>query len=249
MLGVIVNKRDGEAVVILKSFRCAWGKCTFCPFFLESSNNLADVIKTNEKIIELLRKAVREHNITKITIFNGGSFFELPLKTILDLAELAQGKTIGIETRPEYLTINNVDKLMSLLKPRELEIRIGLEVWDEHIRNKVLNKGIPQKEVYRIIELRKHIKEKYGEKIKFIAYILFGIEGISQEAIIESIDKFNKTFDGVIALKYRKILPNHPNETHIPKELLKTIKDKCTKIDINEENEWTFNNKIHYIIQ
>lgn len=103
MLGVIVDKTKRRAMVILKNFRCRWGQCTFCPFYLEMGTDLNDVFETNIRILQFLEKALYDFSIEQITIFNGGSF-ELPLEIVLQLAKFTENRVVDIEMRPEYVT-------------------------------------------------------------------------------------------------------------------------------------------------
>ncbi len=250
MLGVVIERSRKRVTVILKGFRCRWGKCVFCPFFLEASDSLSDVIQTNSRILSLLEDAISRFSVERITVFNGGSFFELPLDTVLKLSRFTCGKIVDIESRPEYLSLNSVRQVFELLKPSKLVIRVGIEVWDEYLRNAVLCKGIPQSEIVRLSALRGQCRELYGDKVSFIAYVLFGIELIPESKVVESVEELSKYFDGVIAIQYRRVLDSLPSEVIPSRELVQYLQQKCVDVDLKrgDESEWCFTGEIRYVI-
>jgi len=233
-----IDRLGHRLVVVLKGFPCSWGKCVFCPFYLEQSSNLREVLETDAEIVERARQALREWGCDRVTVFNGGSFFELPLAVINALRAITRGRVVDIETRPEFLTLENALHALRLLEARELVVRVGLEVVNEEIRNRVLNKGIPQSEVMRLAELRKRIDE-LGLPIKIVAYVLFGIEGVPEEEVIRSVEEFNRLFHGVIAIRYRRYLPHHPRESSVSIELAQYLERNTMLVDWGEGEEWS----------
>ncbi len=239
MIGVFrVEDRLGRRlVVILKSYPCSWGRCIFCPFSIEQSLSIKDIIETNERVINEALGIVREEGIGRVAVFNGSSFHELPLDTVLKLPPLAEGRVFEVEERSEYVSKDSLKYLLRLLRPKELVVRVGFEVWDEGIREGYLRKGMPNSEVIRLANLRKELKRE-GLPIKFIIYVLFGMEGIPEGKVKESVIKFKELFDGVIAIKYRKYLPNHPNEAPVSKELAKYLEENADLVDWGTNEEW-----------
>ena len=238
MLGTFsINDKLGKRlVVILKGFPCSWGRCSFCPFAMEQSFNIRDVIFTNRRIINKALKILEKEDHKRIAIFNGSSFHELPYDTIERLRELAKGRIFEIESRSEYITISSIEALLSYYEPEKLIIRIGFEVYDERIRENLLNKGMPNTELQRIYRLRNKAKES-GLPIEFWVYVLFGIEYIPEEKVIESIKVFKKMFDGIIAIKYKKYLPSHPKEVPISEYLAKFLEENTDLVDWGGE-QW-----------
>ncbi|RLG71899.1 MAG: hypothetical protein DRO08_04035, partial [Thermoprotei archaeon] len=166
----------------------------------------------------------------RISVFNGGSFYELPLNVVLKLSEITENKIVDIETRPEFISKEVLLKTKQILNAKELVVRVGFENFNEKIMNIVLNKGISQEEITRLSKLRENFKRE-NIPIKLIAYVLFGIEGVPEETIVESVEKFNKLFDGVIAIKYRRYLKHHPKEIPISENLVNFLKRNTLLID------------------
>ncbi|MEM3584542.1 MAG: hypothetical protein QW193_04595 [Nitrososphaerales archaeon] len=238
MIGVIYDEKAKRIIAILKGFTCSWNKCTFCCFYEEAAKDINDLISTNKEIITKIKDLMNEKSVDKISLFNGGSFFELPLSVIYDLSNITNNKIIEIESRPEFLNENSIKYLYNLLKPSKLIVRIGFESIYDNIRNGLLNKGIKDSELRRILELRNEIKNKFGSLIEFIAYVLFGIEGIDEKSVITSIEEFNKSLDGVIAIKYRKYHEWMPKEVKVSKGLLEFLRMNCLDVDLTESNIW-----------
>ncbi len=226
-------------MVILKSYPCSWGRCIFCPFSLEQSTDIKDIIETNRRVIDDALREVRREDVERVAVFNGSSFHELPLDTVLRLPPLAEGRVFEVEERSEYVSKESLKYLLRLMKPKELVVRVGFEVWDEGIREGYLRKGMPNSEVVRLAKLRKEVRGE-GLPVKFIIYVLFGMEGLPESKVVESVTKFKELFDGVIAIKYRKYLPNHPNEAPVSKELAQYLERSADLVDWGEEEEWVF---------
>ena len=224
-------------MVILKSYPCSWGRCIFCPFSLEQSTDIKDIIETNRRVIDDALREVRREDVERVAVFNGSSFHELPLDTVLRLPPLAEGRVFEVEERSEYVTKDSLKYLLRLMKPKELVVRVGFEVWDEGIREGYLRKGMPNSEVVRLAKLRKEVRGE-GLPVKFIIYVLFGMEGLPESKVVESVIKFKELFDGVIAIKYRKYLPNHPNEAPVSEELAQYLERSADLVDWGEEEEW-----------
>ncbi len=240
MLGVF--KQDDSLgrrlVVILKGFPCSWGRCTFCPFALEQSFNLREVMETNRKIVKEAIEIAENEGYERVAVFNGSSFHELLYDTVERLRPLARNRIFEIEERSEYVTKESIDALLNYYSPRRLVIRIGFEVFDEGIREELLRKGMPNSEVFRLARLRKELREM-NYPVEFLIYVLFGIEYIPEEKVIESVRKFKELFDGVIAVRYRKYLPNHPREVPVSRELASFLNAEADLVDWGGE-QWEF---------
>ena len=238
MLGVFTasDSLGKRLIVILKGFPCSWGRCSFCPFALEQSTNIREVIETNRRIISRSIELLRKDHYERVAVFNGGSFHELPFDTIEKLKDLAMNRIFEIEARSEFVTLDSLKNILNFYKPKKLIVRLGFEVYDEKIREKLLRKGMPDSELKRIINLRNKVKE-LGLPIEFWCYILFGIEYIPEEKVIESVNAFKKAFDGVIAIKYKKYLPNHPKESPVSPYLAQFLENNVDLVDWGGE-QW-----------
>jgi len=238
MLGVfkISDKLGKRLVIILKGFPCYWGKCRFCPFALEQSTSTRDVIETDRRIIPVALETLKREEYERVAVFCGGSFHELPYDIIEKLRGIAKGRIFEIESRSEYITLESIRALLDYYRPRKLIVRLGFEVYDEEIREKVLRKGMPNSELHRIVKLRDEVK-KLNLPVEFWCYILFGMEYIPEEKVVESVKVFKRMFDGIIAIKYKKYLHYHPEEAPVSDYLAQFLEENTDLVDWGGE-QW-----------
>jgi len=217
-------------VVILRGLPCAYGKCTFCPFALEQSASPARVIADNRRIIgEALAELEREP-VGRVAVFNGGSFHELPYDTVERLRPLARGRVFEVEERSEYVTLEALEALVEYYRPERLVVRIGFETAFEEIREGLLRKGMPDSEMHRVLRVRDEARER-GLPVEVWTYLLFGMEGISEESVAESLRVFKRLFDGVIAVRYRQYHPRHPRAVPVSERLARLLESQADLVD------------------
>ncbi len=217
-------------VVILRGFPCGYGRCTFCPFALEQATSTGRVIADNRRIIgEAVERAERE-GVRRVAVFNGGSFHELPLDTVVLLRRLSRGRVFEVEERSEYVTLESLEALVGLLEPERLIVRVGFETAFEDIREGVLRKGMPDSEMHRLSRLRLEARGR-GLPVEIWTYLLFGMEGIPDETVAESLRVFRRLFDGVIAVRYRRYLPGHPRAKPVPEWLARLLEEEADLVD------------------
>ena len=231
MLGVFrYNDRLGRRlVVILRGFPCAYGRCTFCPFAAEQAVHTRAVIETNRRIIEEAVRAAGE-GYRRVAVFNGGSFHELPYDSVERLRPLARGRVFEVEERSEYVTMESLEALIDYYRPEKLIVRVGFETADERIREGVLRKGMPDSEMHRLSRLRVEARRR-GLPVEIWTYLLFGMEGISEESVLRSLEVFRRLFDGVIAVRYRKYLPGHPEPSPVSERLARALEEGADLVD------------------
>lgn len=97
-------------------------------------------------------------------------------------------KKFAIETRPEFLTSENVIPLLELLRnDQKLEIYIGLETLDEIVLKTFFRKGFTVKQCQDALQkLTDSIPENLKHKLQISLYNFFGTPGLSTKQIIAS---------------------------------------------------------------
>jgi len=238
MIGLfkVKDKLGKRLVLILKGYPCSWGKCIFCPFAIEQSSNIREILEVNRSIIKKAVRLIGSEGYRRVAVFNGSSFHELPYDTAEKLAPIAYERVFEIEERPEYVTEDSVKFLYRSYLPAKLIIRVGFEVFDKSLRNNYLRKGIPDSEIFRLSSLRNALR-KEEVPAEIWTYVLFGIEGLPEEAVIESVKRFKELLDGVIAVKYHKYLLHHPEERPVSEGLRKILEENADLVDWGNE-EW-----------
>ncbi len=224
------DKLGRRLVVILRGLPCAWGRCTFCPFALEQSSSLARVIGDNREIIARALAEVEREPVDRVAVFNGGSFHELPYDSVERLRPLARGRVFEVEERSEYVTLESLRALVDYYRPRKLVVRVGFESALEEIREGLLRKGMPDSEMHRLSMLRLEAR-RLGLPVEVWTYLLFGMEGIPEDSVIESLRVFRRLFDGVIAVRYRRYHPRHPRAVAVSERLARILEEEADLVD------------------
>ncbi|MDQ1275146.1 MAG: archaeosine synthase beta-subunit [Euryarchaeota archaeon] len=181
--------------VIFKSAGCRWGKaggCTMCGYVYDCASEPPTLEDYKSQLTKALRKAEKFSEFM-VKIFTSGSFLdeqEVPpeardaiLKT---LAEDPRIIKVLVETRPNFVTEENVQACLSILKNKPFELAFGLETSSDKIRKDSINKGFTFQDFVRAAETAK----KYGVTVKTYLMLkpLFLSEKQAMEDIIRSID-------------------------------------------------------------
>ena len=93
-MGIRYSKVEGKfqrEIVLLKSFPCAYGKCSFCNYIEDNSNNEEEINRVN---LGVLKEITGEFGI--LEVINSGSVFEIPKKTLEKIREVVYEKDIKI---------------------------------------------------------------------------------------------------------------------------------------------------------
>jgi len=126
--------------MILRTVGCRWNRCTMCGYASVGAPATAmDLIAQFERAMQRSSPEVQE-----VKIYTSGSFLdpqELPVSArdaILCRLEEMGIKRLVIESRPEYITPENVEVCLSHL---ETEFAIGLETSNDLVRDNLIHKG------------------------------------------------------------------------------------------------------------
>ena len=125
-MGIRYSKVEGKfqrEIVLLKSFPCAYGKCSFCNYIEDNSNDEEEVNRVN---LEVLEEITGEFGI--LEVINSGSVFEIPKKTLEKIREVVYKKDIKIlyfEIFYSYLSrLNEIIDYFNEKKIKELSEKI-----------------------------------------------------------------------------------------------------------------------------
>jgi len=84
--------------------------------------------------------------------------------------------------------------------------------------------------MYRLSKLRLEARSR-GLPVEIWTYLLFGMEGIPEETVAESLRVFRRLFDGVIAVRYRRYLPRHPKPVPVSEWLARLLEEEADLVD------------------
>ena len=188
--------------IILRTEGCYYAKeggCLMCAYLMDSSPEkitAKNIINQFNYAIEKYREDIKDLDNFSIKIFTSGSFLddrEVPKEAreyiFKKLSEFDNLKEIAIESRPEFITEDKLEEIRNYLNIN-VEIGVGIESFNEEIREKAINKGITNEQIINVIELAKI----YNIGIK--AYLLIKPLFITEkEAIEDAIYSANKCIE------------------------------------------------------
>ncbi len=173
------NIGDPREIVLLKGSPCAWGRCTFCDYILDNSENEAQNSSFNSHV---LSKVTGEFGV--LQVINSGSVFELPeytLDEILQICKLKQIKKIYFESHWFYK--DRIEELRKFFGDIKLVLMLGMETFNHRFRNEILKKGI---EFDKIQDVRQHFDS---------ICLMVGIKGQTKEMLENDIETLLKNFE------------------------------------------------------
>ena len=130
----ITNKNQRE-IVLLKAFPCIWGKCRFCDYIEDNSNQKDEMIRLNH---EILSQVTGEFGV--LEVINSGSCFELPEATLDGIAALVHNKNIQkLFFEAHWMYRNHLEEMRRRM-PVPIVFKIGVETFDNDFRERGLNK-------------------------------------------------------------------------------------------------------------
>ncbi|MBY8980139.1 MAG: archaeosine biosynthesis radical SAM protein RaSEA [Candidatus Lokiarchaeota archaeon] len=153
----LLNKRGKEFTIILRTKGCSWalgpnGGCSMCGYVQDSTFEKIDQAHIKNQIDyafqEKLTEILEDEEDFVLKIYNSGSFFdddEISESTrdyiFKKIAKIPKIKELVIESRVDYITQEKLIKMKNSLDIY-IEVAIGLETVNDHIRNAYINKGL-----------------------------------------------------------------------------------------------------------
>lgn len=143
--------------IVFYTQACRWSRCLGCNLPSKVSQNhvsYKSIMAQIDHVVSLPEVIEKKEFIRKVIISNNGSILDqdtfsstslmyLIAKLNLNMPNMA---VLSLETRPEYVELEELEFISRALKegdtPTELEIAIGFEAFDDHIRNEVFDKGL-----------------------------------------------------------------------------------------------------------
>ena len=181
--------------IIFRSSGCRWGKaggCTMCGYVYDCASEPPTLEDYKSQLAKAMKKAEKFPEFM-VKIFTSGSFldeqevFREARDAILETLAYVPGVIkVLVETRPNFVTEENVKDCLKILRNKPFELAFGLETSSDRIRKDSINKGFTFRDFVRAAE----IARKHGATVK--AYLLlkplFLSERQALEDIVHSID-------------------------------------------------------------
>lgn len=178
-----INDKHQREIVLLKSFPCKYGKCSFCNYIEDNSTDENLINKTNKKVLENI---TGEYGV--LEVINSGSVFELPDDTLKEIKRIVKEKNIHtLYFEIYYGYINLLSKIREYFSGIEIRFRMGLETFDDNFRKNIYNKNFSLNEEI----LRKLSAELYS------VCLLVCTKGQTKEMIDNDIELGLKYFKNI----------------------------------------------------
>ncbi len=179
----VISSKNKREMLLLKGTSCIYGKCSFCNYILDNSNDLEEINRVNFEALSNVTGIYK-----KLEIVNSGSVFELPKETLIEIKRICEDKCIEVIYFEAYFSyINRLIEIVDFFPNQKVRFRIGLETFDDDFRVEILNKKfyISDDKIFN------NIKNKYWGVLLMIC-----IKGQTKEGILNdinmAIDNFNE---------------------------------------------------------
>jgi len=227
-MGIRYNKiqdKHRREIVLLKSFPCAYGKCSFCNYIEDNSldEDSMDIINR-----DTIKNITGEFGV--LEVINSGSVFELTDETMKMIKDVVYEKNIKIIYFEIYYGyLKRLDEIRKLFPGVEVRIRMGLETFNEDFRINHYNKNF---------KLNEDILKLLGKEIYSIC-LLVCTRGQTKKMIDRDIE---------LGLKYFKNITLNifiDNGTIVKRDenLVKWFIEKYSYLQDDDRVELLINNK------
>ena len=133
---VITGKLPRE-IVLLRGMPCIWGRCKFCDYILDNTNDVDEIRRVADA--ELARVTGR---YSRLEVINSGSIQELPLDVRGSIRDLLHREGIGEFICESYWAYRKTFTETRAFFGVPTRIKIGIETFDDRLRNGVLGKSM-----------------------------------------------------------------------------------------------------------
>lgn len=218
----IINGKNEREIVLLKSFPCVWGKCSFCDYISDNSMDKCEVLSVNKPILAQItgEKGVLE-------VINSGSIFEVPVEDLDEIKRIVKEKNIKrLYFEAHWCYRKRLHEIKEFFDGVEVLFKTGIETFDDKFRNEILNKNVKYKSLE---ELR-----SYYDSI----CLMVGIKGQTKEMVRRDIE--------IVESQFKKATINiwTENTTSFKRdeELIKWFEKEYLYLKDNENIEVLFEN-------
>ncbi|MDU2291020.1 radical SAM protein [Clostridium disporicum] len=161
----ITNKNNRE-IVLLRSFPCIWGKCSFCDYIDDNGRDEDELNKLNKEVLD---NVTGEFGV--LEVINSGSCFEIPKATMNYIKKIVDDKKIKLLFfESHWCYRNRLDEIRNFFNV-PIIFKIGIETFDYDFRNNFLNKNAKFKEA-----------EEVAKSFQSVC-LMVGIKGQTKEMI------------------------------------------------------------------
>jgi hypothetical protein len=217
----IIENKNKREIVLLKSFPCVWGKCTFCDYILDNSESREEINILNN---EVLKNVTGKYKT--LEVINSGSCFEIPEETLVEIREVIREKGIEKLFLESHWCYRNRLNEMREFFGIPIVFKIGVETFDYDFRNKVLVKNA------KFVN-PEEVKEYFDSPC-----LMVGIKGQTKEMVDRDVEIVLKYFSyGTV-----NIFTTNTSKLERDEELIHWFKEKYEYLNHNPNIEVLYNN-------
>lgn len=195
-------EREGKYGFILLPGGCEWalkkdagGRCEFCEFQEVVDFLAGDLPFSHDEFMAIFQTGHAALGSSDIlNVFTAGSFLnpgEIPMESqalmALHFARSPMASILRVESRVQYIVEETVAPLVRILESqgKTLDVAIGFETLDDHLRNKVLRKGMSRKQFEKAVRTAKQLGARVSAYVILMPVDM--AEGYAVQECIESI--------------------------------------------------------------
>lgn len=207
-----------DFVILFRTRRCPFS-CYFCSLPTRSPQeevSARDILAQFEYSVKYHQK--RQKEIDMISFGNEGSIlsersfnFDSLLSIIYQCGEFFPAyRTLRLETRLEEVSSYKIERLLSTLRGRALEIITGFETQDDKLRNVVLNKYLPR----QLFEDRIQLLSRHGVSASVFVLLKPDLRMSEEGGIQEAIETCSYLIN--LAHRFQLFLTIRLNPVYLP---------------------------------
>ncbi len=227
-MGVRYNKITGKhqrEIVLLKSFPCRYGKCSFCNYIEDNSTDEEEIDSVN---LQVLKEVTGEYGV--LEVINSGSVFELTQNTMAEIKKIITEKNIKtLYFEIYYGYIKRLDEIKKYFEGVEIRFRMGMETFDNDFRINVYNKNF---------SIDEKVLEYMSEKLYSVC-LLVCTQGQTKEMIDRDIEMGLKYFKAVTI----NVFIDNGTKVKRDSELVRWFADKYSYLMNDDRVELLIDNK------
>lgn len=138
----VIREKNKREIVMLRGSGCKWKRCAFCDYHFDASQDEEANFRLNEQ--ELNKVTGLYH---KLEVINSGSFCDLDERTIEKIIAVCKEKEIGeIHFECHWIHRREAADFRKRFADQGMIVKIktGIETFDQHMRQDVMKKGLPE---------------------------------------------------------------------------------------------------------
>lgn len=192
----IIEEKFPREILLLKAKPCKWGKCSFCDYIDDNSEDIDEINRVNFK--ELAKVS---GEFARLELINSASVFEFTEESLQEIKRIAFEKNIKeLVFEAHWIYKDRLDEIREYFAPIDIFFKTGIETFDEDFRNKALKKGI-------VFDHVSEVSDKFQS-----ACLMVAIEGQTKDMIRKDIEIGLENFERLTINVYNN------NTSHIKRD-------------------------------